>query len=167
MIVFADDESPQYVLPDAALLELASTRPVNPKGVISTAAQWVAQLNRLRAAAPFLPEWHVSAALRRRTREVVCLLGAAGGPGSQPQLPVAADGEVSGVLHLHRPVQQQPQLQLRRKGGRTEAEEQQFTAHMIKKFAAKHEVCISEDHLLWTQQGALRCKHAAMLSGTY
>lgn len=70
----ADDEGPQYILPDAAMLALADRPPATAKELLSLVKVHVNTLNTAVQHLPCAPKWAVSAAVQKSARQLVQLL---------------------------------------------------------------------------------------------
>lgn len=98
-----EDEGPQYILPDAAMLELVSQPPTTAKQLLAVITSHCDTLDAAVQHLPAAPRWAVSQPVRKAAKQLVQLLqnpasGAAAGVvfgGSGQQLAAAAGGSGS------------------------------------------------------------------------
>jgi hypothetical protein len=79
----ADDEGPQFILPDAALLELLSCPPTTTRALLRVIRRHTAALNAAVAHLPAAPAWRVSAAAQRGAPQLLAMLQGAGARGAR------------------------------------------------------------------------------------
>ena len=136
----ADDEGPHYVLPDGALLELASQRPSSGADVLRVVRAWVHRLSA--AAAAHAHKHSVSDGVKRDAARLVGILGVA----AAGQLPMPLPASADPLLGATAPGGAAAAPAGAGAGGgrvkrqQRKAEDAQHRERMIKKFAAKSQV---------------------------
>lgn len=150
----ADDESPQYVLSDAALRLLAACQPTSRRELLRAVQSVVSRLNDSRPLRALSTPFAVSSAVRRDARHLCSLLAEIQASYGQEGVAPAETGVAATLLPTGVPAGAKPTAGAPRKAQRgSEAERAERRQAMINKFSAKSEVwCLNYEILVSRSQ---------------